>query len=510
VRLGKPKRPAAQLVDDHTTPHNLQAERAVLGAVLIENAMLAAATTVLRPEHFFRVEHQRLYGAMLHLAARGDVIDLIMLRARLSADDLERIGGPSYLAGLMDGVPRSTNVSHYAQLVKNAADARLIVAYARSAIALFTREPDALVNGMGATFVDTLRRAIDAAHLGAPLPAALFRTAAAIADDPASQVAFIAAPYIAAGCMTELTAKIKLGKTTLLAHASKCITANLPFLGSAVVQTNIVWLTEERMPTFRETLERAGLLESDRVSVLSYWDVVGRPWPQIMDLARAEGTRTAARVIIVDTLPQFSGLKGDEENNAGHALEALQPLQRAAAEGFAVVYTRHERKSGGEVGDSARGSSGFGGAADIVLALQRPEGRQKPTLRVIRALSRFNETPMTLVVEKVPAQLVDGVWAESFVALGNGEAAATHAARAALEKALPAEAVDAVTEKALESVCPGLTRQTMQRVLKDVALKTGLGKKGDPYRYFKPVKDSAQTPDLDGQNESEASRRARP
>ncbi|HEY5484444.1 MAG TPA: hypothetical protein VIK31_11660, partial [Propionibacteriaceae bacterium] len=57
----------------------------------------------------------------------------------------------------------------------------------------------------------------------------------------------------------------------------------------------------------------------------------------------------------MDTLPQFAGLRGDAENNSGDALEAIGPLQLLAADGFAILVTRHDRKSGGEVGESARG-----------------------------------------------------------------------------------------------------------------------------------------------------------
>lgn len=68
-------------------------------------------------------------------------------------------------------------------------------------------------------------------------------------------------------------------------------------------------------------------------------------------------------------------------------------------ESIAVVVVRHDRKSGGDVGDSARGSSAFGGAVDIVMQVQRNEGNSRPTIRVINALSRYDETPDQLVVE---------------------------------------------------------------------------------------------------------------
>jgi hypothetical protein len=106
-----------------------------------------------------------------------------------------------------------------------------------------------------------------------------------------------------------------------------------------------------------------------------------------------------AGLMIIDTLGQFAGFEGDEENNAGDMLAAVQPLQVAAAEGIAVAFARHERKASGRVGDAGRGSSALTGAVDVVLSLRQPEGNQPATVREIQALSRFDETPGRLIVE---------------------------------------------------------------------------------------------------------------
>jgi hypothetical protein len=138
---------------------------------------------------------------------------------------------------------------------------------------------------------------------------------------------------------------------------------------------------------------------------------------------------------VVDTLSQFAGLTGDKENNAGDALEAIQPLQEAAAEGIGVVLTRHERKSGGDVGDSGRGSSAFAGAVDIVLSLRKPEGNSKKTLRVLHALSRFSETPAELLIE---------LRENTYVALGEPHEAALREAKDSIIAIAPKSEPEAV------------------------------------------------------------------
>src|SRR5207248_10383132 len=110
------------------------------------------------------------------------------------------------------------------------------------------------------------------------------------------------------------------------------------------------------------------------------------------------------------------GLRGDAENHAGAAQEAIEPLQAAAAlRDLAIVVVRHERKGGGDVGDAARGSSAFGGAVDVVVSIRRVDGNDAGRSRVLHSLSRFDETPDRLVIE----------WTEDgYQALGSEEAVA--------------------------------------------------------------------------------------
>src|ERR1700689_3865482 len=104
-------------------------------------------------------------------------------------------------------------------------------------------------------------------------------------------------------------------------------------------------------------MEKADLLGCDDFLVLLHSDTQGLPWGDVTAAAVGQCKRVGASLLVVDTLPQFAGLKGDSENNSGDALEAMLPLQHAAAAGIGTILSRHERKSGGEVGDSGRGSS---------------------------------------------------------------------------------------------------------------------------------------------------------
>ena len=100
-------------------PQNLEAERSILGAVLLDNNTLNATIELLKPEDFFHDHHRRIYQQMIVLGETQQAIDLVTLTEQLQrAGELESSGGAAYVAQLMDGVPRITNVEHYARIVK--------------------------------------------------------------------------------------------------------------------------------------------------------------------------------------------------------------------------------------------------------------------------------------------------------------------------------------------------------------------------------------------------------
>src|SRR5450432_1717243 len=88
-----------------------------------------------------------------------------------------------------------------------------------------------------------------------------------------------------------------------------------------------------------------------------------------MEKAREVG----AAVLIVAQRAQWPGMRRDSENSAGAMLEAMQPLQEAAAEGLAVLMVRHAGKSAQEVGKSGRWSSAVSGVADLIVELSCPQ-----------------------------------------------------------------------------------------------------------------------------------------
>jgi len=127
---------------ERTLPHNLDAERSVLGAILLDNEVFNTAISIVTSAAFFRDAHRRTFERITVLAERRSAIDFVILREELErAGELEEVGGAAYLASLVDGVPRATNVEYYARIVKEKATLRSLI-YAANKIVANAYEAD--------------------------------------------------------------------------------------------------------------------------------------------------------------------------------------------------------------------------------------------------------------------------------------------------------------------------------------------------------------------------------
>jgi DNA-binding transcriptional ArsR family regulator len=321
-----------------------------------------------------------------------------------------------------------------------------------------------------------------------------FLTARTFAAATPEDVDWIAPRYIARGATVLLVGGPKGGKSTLYAHLIGAALDGSDFLGERVTRTPVVLLTEQGPSSLRPLLARVGLLDRDDLHLLLWRDTRGASWPSVVEEAVAQCRAVGAGLLIVDTLAQFAGLAGDSENDAGAALDAMRPLQAAAADGLAVLIVHHERKGAGAIADSGRGSSAFAGAVDVILALRRGDGESRPTIRHLHALSRFDDTPEELVIELTEA---------GYVALGSAVNFAVEEAKEATLAAIGEEPL--TTAQLVEAT--GLKRTAVYAALTELAdagkvTREGKGTRGDPHRYFtlasfgpEPIRQSLIGPD---------------
>jgi len=115
-------------VAERTLPHNLEAERSVLGAILIHNDAFNLAAEIISAADFFRDAHRRIFEKMTALSERNEAVDFVTLKEALArTGELDEVGGPAYVASLADGVPRATNVEYYARIVKEKSTLRNLI-----------------------------------------------------------------------------------------------------------------------------------------------------------------------------------------------------------------------------------------------------------------------------------------------------------------------------------------------------------------------------------------------
>ena len=109
-------------------PQNIEAEQSVLGGILIENGAINKVMEILIVDDFYRDAHQRIFNALVELSERDEPADLITLTNELrKSNQLDSIGGASYLASLIDSVPTAANIEYYAKIVKEKAILRKLI-----------------------------------------------------------------------------------------------------------------------------------------------------------------------------------------------------------------------------------------------------------------------------------------------------------------------------------------------------------------------------------------------
>lgn len=340
----------------------------------------------------------------------------------------------------------------------------------------------------------------------APSAGIPYRTPLEIAATTSERPDWLIRGYSALGAITEIDGKIKSsGKTTFVTHLVASVLDSQPFLGQPTMTTKVVYLTEQTPGPFREALARANLLgRGAELRVVFRADVSGMPWGELVRTVAADARRDGYGLLVVDTLGKLAQVK--EENDAGEGGRVMAPLQDAAHGGMAVIVCRHERKGGGEVGESGRGSSAISGDVDVILQLRRSEGNVSPSRRVIETLSRYTETP-----EKIVVELTD----DGYILLGDDEAVALADGVRILSALLHEEFGQKETWTTDELVKEtGLSRAGIQRAIREMRRRGdkvdeftddgGKARRGHPLMFrLVPETVSAPTHGVVGQKETD-------
>jgi replicative DNA helicase len=139
-------------------PANLEAEKTILGAILLDNAAHAEAAEKLEPEDFSLDSHRRIFLRMSELMDAQRAVDIVTLANELARfKEVEAIGGVAYLAGLTEGLPRRPVIEEYIRIVKDKSLLRKLMAICSAAIARAADQSETALDVLGAAEADLMK-----------------------------------------------------------------------------------------------------------------------------------------------------------------------------------------------------------------------------------------------------------------------------------------------------------------------------------------------------------------
>jgi hypothetical protein len=356
-------------------PHDLDAEKATLAAILVDNSTYPAVSSLLQPRDYFRQPaHGLLLQKMGALYSRGEPIDLITLRSELGPE-LDRVGGPAYIASLVDGVSRSANVEAYAAKVKQLADVRRMLAYVRQAEQTFTNNPGELANGGGARFLEAVRGLVEGSHRST-LPA--FETLRDRLARPVEPIQWAIEGWQARSHRVVTAAQFKSGKTVLVGNAIRARADGVPFLGcyraTALGPNETIALIDCEMSEGQlvQWYREQGIRNDDRVLVIP---LRGRlsDFNILNPAVRSQWARLLKQHRVVELYfdcfrPLLDAIGLDEQKEAGRLLVAFDDLlDQAEISTFNLIHHM------GHSGERSRGDSRLRDWPDVEWRLVRQD-----------------------------------------------------------------------------------------------------------------------------------------
>jgi hypothetical protein len=351
---------------------DLEAEQAVLGALLLDPHALGRVRDLVSIEDFCRENHGQIYRAALQLDGRGEPIDNVTLADEIGRlGVLEQVGGRARLAELEERTPTAANVEHYARIVSEWAERRRQVA----------DEEKRHHRAMAAL-----------ADPGLPLAASNGHVGRLLHEIQPEEVSWLWYGRIPLGTLTVLDGDPGLGKSTVTLDLAARVTTGAPMPdGTRGIQGGVVILTAEDSPgaTVRPRFELHGG-DATRVVVL---ESVGKgdsehevTLPGDLAAVRAAIDRVGARLVIVDPLMAYlaSDVKANSDQDVRRVLRQLRTL--AEETGVAVLVIRHLNKASG-VSPIYRGGGSIGiiGAARSGLMIAKdPDNEDVRVLAVLK------------------------------------------------------------------------------------------------------------------------------
>jgi hypothetical protein len=460
------------VLPEFSQPHNKEAEEAVLGGILLaaqseHTSAVDLCIAELGEEAFYAVHHRVIYRIIERLHNTGHVPDLITVTEELQRNGLlDEAGGAAYLTGLSGSEFSTGLLPQHVRILRDLWAKRAIAGLAGEVhhAAQNGTSPGALISLLerGLGFLRELDSDVDTPNP----PSNRIQTAADLlvrAEECQRWWPMWGQPGIVGpGVAMLISGHAKVaGKTTAVGIGIRDLLQGDPNLSALV-------LTEEPPALWRERLKRWDFHTQN----WGFRFADGTPWPTLL----RELEQQRIDILVVDTLRMFAGII--DENDASAVGASIRPLiLLTRRKNIALVALHHLRKTEGEEGLAHAGSTALVALFDVALELRRDQ--RAPGRRIMAALSRFEETPRALALEKREEQVV---------VLGSPEAVVlSEVVERVVEVILPSSQL--TVYEILEALGePKPSREQVSRALKQLQAEgrvtaTGRGVKRDPHRW---------------------------
>ncbi len=467
---GLPK--STTVLPEPSPPHNNEAEEAVLGGILLaaqseDTGTVNVCIAEIGEEAFYAAHHRVIYRIIERLHGAGHVPDLITVTEELQRNGLlDDAGGAAYLTGLRGLVFSTRLLPQHVRILRDLWAKRAIAGLAGEVrhAAQNGTSPGVLISLLerGLGFLRELDSDIDTRG---PASNRIHTAADLLAGSEECQrwwSMWGQRGIVGPGVATLISGHAKVaGKTTAVGIGIRDLLRGDPNLSALV-------LTEEPLALWRERLKRWDFHTPN----WGFCFADGTPWPALLD----ELEHQHVNILVVDTLRMFAGII--DENDASAVGASIRPLiLLTRRKNIALVALHHLRKTEGEEGLAHAGSTALVALFDVALELRRDQ--RAPGRRIMAALSRFEDTPRALALEKREEQLV---------VLGSPEAVAlSEVVERVFEVILPGAQL--TVQEILEALGePKPSREQVSRALKQLQTEgrvtaTGRGVKRDPQRW---------------------------
>lgn len=347
-------------------PHDIDAERAVLGALVADAEIaLPQVTPILKPSDFYIVKHGWVYEACLDLHQRGEKIDYVTVTGELERrGQLGELGGPAFVAALENAVPTAYHAGSYARTVQNESMRRRALRFT-SKIARDAYDPEVDAR----TLLDLAATEIAEWKEVQPTADRFKLHFAREALEPQPPVDWIIDRLFAAGSVAALVGEGGSKKTWAALDAAVAVAAGARWLDFDT-QRGMVLIVDEESGRHRLNRRLADVLHGHGVAgdpAIAYVSLAGfNLWQSPDDaLALHDLVRSvSARLVVVDALADV--LLGGDENSATDTQKVFHALRVVAeAEQCAVVVIHHSNKAG-----AYRGSTAIKAAVDLLVNVE--------------------------------------------------------------------------------------------------------------------------------------------